>query len=374
MRARHDCEFRFYEELNDYLPRRLRKRSFTRGVSGTPAVKDAIEALGVPHTDIDLILVDGRSVRFDHRLQGGERIAVYPVFERFDITPLYRLRPRPLRNPRFAADVHLGTLARYLRLLGFDTRYRNDLGDAGLARLTGERRILLTRDVGLLKRKAVLRGHWLRSRDPQKQLREIVAALHLRRSFRPFTRCLSCNAELEPVARHGAAKRPALERQLPTAFRQRRRRDDFRLPCGRWCDERDEVAPVAPIDREVRTIERHHAALSHELGHAHDARIRQIHLAIGVFLQQREHRRCLVRQIERQHDLAGVNHFHDRRGPSGHRRRLRHRFRAGMKRRSQPREGLAGPPMVTVAPIERRDHGTRVEDVCHRRFVVHARR
>lgn len=112
------CEFRFYEELNDYLPPEQRKRTIAREITGTPSVKDAIESLGVPHTEIDLILVDGQSVRFDRRLRGGERIAVYPEFERFDISPLHRLRPKPLREPRFVADVHLGTLARFLRLLG----------------------------------------------------------------------------------------------------------------------------------------------------------------------------------------------------------------------------------------------------------------
>jgi uncharacterized protein with PIN domain len=205
--ARH-CEFRFYEELNDYLPPDLRKRSFTRAVSGVPSVKDAIESMGVPHTEIDLILVDGRSVGFGHRLRGGERIAVYPVFERFDITPLHRLRPKPLRNPRFVVDVHLGTLARYLRLLGFDTVYGNDLSDPELARLAArQRRILLTRDVGLLKRKTVTRGHWLRSRDPERQIEEVVAALQLRRLIRPFTRCLICNALLDRMDRADALGR-----------------------------------------------------------------------------------------------------------------------------------------------------------------------
>ena len=90
---RHDVEFRFYEELNDYLPAALRKRTFSRTIAGTPSVKDAIEAVGVPHTEVDLILVNGRSVRFGHRLRGGERVAVYPMFERFDITPIHRLRP-----------------------------------------------------------------------------------------------------------------------------------------------------------------------------------------------------------------------------------------------------------------------------------------
>jgi uncharacterized protein with PIN domain len=165
-------------------------------------VKDAIESFGVPHTEIDLILVDGRSVRFDRRLLGGERVAVYPEFERFDISPLHRLRPRPLRKPRFVADVHLGTLARFLRLLGFDTRYSNGLDDAELAAITvREKRILLTRDVGLLKRKAVVRGRWLRARDPEQQVSEIVEALHLKRAFRPFTRCMTCNGDLVAIAR-----------------------------------------------------------------------------------------------------------------------------------------------------------------------------
>jgi uncharacterized protein with PIN domain len=200
------CEFRFYEELNDYLRPEQRKRSIRREIAGTPSVKDAIEALGVPHTEIDLILVDGRSVRFDRRLRGGERIAVYPEFERFDITPIHRLRPKPLRTPRFVADVHLGTLARYLRLLGFDTLYGNDFEDDELARLTArERRILLTRDVGLLKRKAVVRGQWLRSRDPERQVEEIVEALQLKRAFRPFARCMTCNGSLAVVARADVA-------------------------------------------------------------------------------------------------------------------------------------------------------------------------
>src|SRR5262245_8675751 len=196
------CEFRFYEELNDYLPPGQRKQTITRDITGTPSVKDAIESFGVPHTEIDLILVDGRSVRFERKLLGGERVAVYPEFERFDISPLHRLRPKPLRQPRFVADVHLGTLARFLRLLGFDTRYGNGFDDAELAAITSrEKRILLTRDVGLLKRKAVVRGQWLRSRDPEQQVAEIVDALHLKRSFRPFTRCMACNGELVVIAR-----------------------------------------------------------------------------------------------------------------------------------------------------------------------------
>src|SRR5690606_30945837 len=97
----HGAEFRLHEELNDFLPAARRKVTFAYAFTGTPAVKDAIEAIGVPHTEIDLILVDGRSVGFEHRLHGGERVAVYPVFEGLDISPLTRLRPKPLRVTRF---------------------------------------------------------------------------------------------------------------------------------------------------------------------------------------------------------------------------------------------------------------------------------
>jgi uncharacterized protein with PIN domain len=172
----------------------------------------------VPHTEIDLILVDGRSVTFSHRLRGGERVAVYPVFERFDISPLHRLRPKPLRNPRFVVDVHLGTLARYLRLLGFDTLYRNDFNDSELAAIAArQRRIVLTRDVGLLKRKTVTRAHWLRTHDPERQIEEVATALQLQRMIRPFTRCLACNGQLALIER--AAVRDHVPARVYSRFR-----------------------------------------------------------------------------------------------------------------------------------------------------------
>jgi hypothetical protein len=213
------CEFRFYEELNDFLAPARRGHAFTYRFHGTPAVKDAIEAIGVPHTEVDLILVDGASVRFSHRLRGGERVAVYPMFERLDITPVTRLRPAPLRTPRFVADVHLGTLARYLRLLGFDTRYDNRSTDAELVRISvAERRILLSRDVGLLKHKVLTRAHYVRATAPGQQLEEIVRALDLGRSVRPFTRCMRCNGHLRRVAAASVAS------QVPMRVRERQRR------------------------------------------------------------------------------------------------------------------------------------------------------
>jgi hypothetical protein len=174
--------FRFYEELNDFIPPARRKIAFDYAFNGTPSVKDSIEAIGVPHPEIDLILVDGESVDFDHLLNGGERVAVYPMFERVDISSLSRLRPNPLREPRFVLDVHLGKLAWYLRILGFDTICDRDCDDATIVAISvAQRRIILTRDKGLLKRREVTRGHWLRNIQPRLQIAEVVEAFDLRR-------------------------------------------------------------------------------------------------------------------------------------------------------------------------------------------------
>jgi len=188
------AEFRFYEELNDFLQAEQHKTSFRFPFYGTPSVKDVIQAIGVPHTAIDLVLVDGQSVDFTHRLRGGERVAVYPVFERLDISPVIRLRPRPLRKTRFIVDVHLGKLARYLRMLGFDTAYSREWKNAILIDLSlREKRIILTRNTGVLKHKRVTHGYWLRHHEPLQQLREVLRALDLFGQVRAFTRCMDCN-------------------------------------------------------------------------------------------------------------------------------------------------------------------------------------
>ncbi len=194
------AEFRFYEELNDFLPPEKRKRAFDYRFDGTPSIKDAVEAVGVPHTEIDVILADGRSVGFDYRLRGGERVAVYPMFEALDVSPLVRLRPQPLRSTRFVVDVHLGALARHLRLIGFDTVWRNDLDDREIVDIAlRERRIILTRDRGILRQSRVTHAYWPRATEPLVQLEEVVRALDLGTQLRPYTRCLECNGVLVPV-------------------------------------------------------------------------------------------------------------------------------------------------------------------------------
>ena len=191
---------RFYAELNDFLPLALRKRPFEQSVKATQSIKHLIENLGVPHTEVEIILANGRSVAFDYLPQEGDRISVYPVFERLDITPLLRLRAAPLRHPRFLADAHLGKLARHLRLLGFDTLYFNDIGDLRLAEISvQERRILLTRDRALLMRREITHGCFVHATDPREQLQALFLRLDLFRLITPFSRCMLCNGCLESV-------------------------------------------------------------------------------------------------------------------------------------------------------------------------------
>jgi uncharacterized protein with PIN domain len=202
------ASLRFYAELNDFRPPERRTKDILCSFYVSPAVRDLIESLGVPHTEVDLILANGESVGFDYAVCGGDRISVYPVFESLDIGPLARVRPQPLRDPRFVADVHLGRLAAYLRMLGFDTLYRNDAPDEELARTASEQeRILLTRDRGLLMRGAVTRGYCVRETRPRPQLAEVLARFDLGRLAAPFTRCLACNAPLEPAAKETVADR-----------------------------------------------------------------------------------------------------------------------------------------------------------------------
>jgi len=196
----HSARLRFYAELNDFLPAGRRQRSFEQRFDGSPAVKDLIEGMGVPHTQVDLILVNGVSVGFGHRVQDGDRIAIYPVFESLDLAPLQRLRPAPLRETRFLLDAHLGRLAKALRFLGFDSAYEAGVADDELiARARSEHRIILTRDRELLKARTVTHGYWLRATDTRQQLLEVLDRFDLRRDARPFSRCSVCNGELIAV-------------------------------------------------------------------------------------------------------------------------------------------------------------------------------
>jgi uncharacterized protein len=196
------ASIRFYAELNDHLPPDLQYRAVEREFFLPASVKDMIESFGIPHTEVDLVLVNGESSDFSRLVQNGDRVAAYPVFESLDITPELRLRPQALREPKFALDVHLGRLAAYLRMLGFDAVYDNRASDAELARISSEeKRILLTRDRGLLKHAAVTHGYWVRETDSRRQAAEIVRRFDLARLVRPFTRCMACNELLRTTSK-----------------------------------------------------------------------------------------------------------------------------------------------------------------------------
>lgn len=191
---------RCYAELNDYLPEGRRQRDWDLPLLGAATVGWLIAGLGIPSASVEVVLVNGASSGLDHDLRDGDCISLYPVFESFDATPLLCLRAQPLRRVRFVADAHLGRLARYLRLLGFDTLFENDPGDAELARISAqEGRILLTRDRCLLKRRGLSHALRIPAVRPREQLVYIVDRLDLYRLFRPFTRCTVCNGMLHEV-------------------------------------------------------------------------------------------------------------------------------------------------------------------------------
>ncbi|MRR21396.1 twitching motility protein PilT [bacterium] len=194
------AHFRFYEELNEFLPLDKRKTEFVYQFPGDPSVKDAIEAIGVPHVEVDLILVNGISVTFSRKIRDGDRVSVYPVFESIDVSQVTHLRPKPLHEPRFILDVHLGRLAKYLRLCGFDTLYSKFFEDLEIIETAlGEKRIILTRDRQLIKNGRVTHGYWIRSQNHNEQLAEVFLRFDLRDRMALFSRCINCNTPLEAV-------------------------------------------------------------------------------------------------------------------------------------------------------------------------------
>jgi len=242
---------RFYEELNDFLPQEQRKRPFDCPLKPTQSIKHLIENLGVPHTEVELIIANGRSVGFDYQPGDGDRISVYPMFERLDVTPLLRLRPAPLREPRFVADAHLGKLARHLRLLGFDTLFFNDAGDGRLAEISrSEGRILLTRDRALLMRRELTHGCFVHAVNPEAQLAELFRRLDLFRLADPFTRCLECNGRLLPIEKSRVIS--SLPERVAEAYDAFWRCDDCRKIYWKGSHYRELTAFIERVAREMR--------------------------------------------------------------------------------------------------------------------------
>lgn len=238
------ASFRFYEELNDFIAPQRRYRDFELACATHASIKHVIEAIGVPHTEVELILINGVSVGFAERLQNGDRVSIYPTFESLDIGPLLRLRAQPLRVTRFVADAHLGGLARRLRMAGFDTVYDNHFDDAEIERVARhDVRIVLTRDRALLQRRSISHGCYVHALKPTAQLAEILARLDLVDRVRPLSLCLECNVPLQPVDKARVID------ILPPSIREQQQQFSICTVCQRvfwegshWRHMRDQLA------------------------------------------------------------------------------------------------------------------------------------
>lgn len=194
--------FRFYEELNDFLPEHQKKKWIDFNFKGKVTVKQAIELFGIPHTEVDMILINSKAVGFEEYLKSNDKVSVYPVFEKFDISKTTRLREIPLRNPKFILDVHLGKLSKYIRMFGFDALFDNKYSDKEIINIAEkEKRCVLTRNKSLLMRKNLNRGYWVRSIYPKNQIREVIKTFDLFNSVKPFHRCMLCNGLITKVSK-----------------------------------------------------------------------------------------------------------------------------------------------------------------------------
>src|SRR5215203_6481431 len=182
------AQFKFHSTLVDFIRPRNKHSAIQYSFTNRPSIKDAIEAIGIPHVEVKEIVVNGKTAGLNHPLNADDIVEVYPY------TQISFL------SPKFILDVHLGKLARLLRLLGFDTLYQNDYTDKTIAAIAnGDERAVLTRDIGLLKHKSIRLGYWLRSQQTPEQLREVLYRFDLKNKITPFKRCMACNGIIENV-------------------------------------------------------------------------------------------------------------------------------------------------------------------------------
>ncbi|WP_424213154.1 Mut7-C RNAse domain-containing protein [Streptomyces sp. BI20] len=195
-------------ELLLFAPPARRLPRVATVVDGSSSVGHVVESAGVPLTEVGRLLVDGAAVSFAHVPRGGELVEVFPPVRR---APLDGADPTPGPEgepaPRFLLDVHLGTLARRLRLLGVDAAYDSeDPGDPALAaRSAAERRVLLSRDRGLLRRREIHAGAYVYSDDPEEQLDDVLS--RFAPPLLPWTRCTACNGALRPADKDSVGDR-----------------------------------------------------------------------------------------------------------------------------------------------------------------------
>jgi uncharacterized protein len=191
---------KFHDDLTFFLKSRTRSQVIERNLGEKTSVKDVIESCGVPHPEVDLILVNSKPVNFSHSIVKDADIDLYPVQSQCLLFKEKRLQVRSIK--RFVADGHLGTLARNLRLFGFDVAYDRQAQDGQLLSvMEREDRALLTRDRRLLMHAIVRHGYCPRSQNAEDQTIEVIRRFHLFDSITPFTRCLRCNGPLQKVVK-----------------------------------------------------------------------------------------------------------------------------------------------------------------------------
>lgn len=225
---------------------------FTHTVKGYPSIKDTVEALGVPHTEVDCILASGRSVDFSCQMKGGETFRIYLDSCRIPVSfagRIKKLRPRIPACPQFILDAHLGKLARHLRLLGFDTVYDQRLEDEEIiVRAVQEKRVVLTRDLGILKNNAVRLGAFVQAIDSARQIKEVIKKFGLEENVRPFSLCLECSGRIRRVAKSKIANRlpPKVRRYYKTFYLCRK--------CGKVYWKGSHYAKLAKFVKRIKEM------------------------------------------------------------------------------------------------------------------------
>lgn len=180
----------FDSSLTPLIPLALRGHPVVRAWADGATLKHAIEALGVPHTEVGQVLVNDAPAPMEAMVPASGHIAVSCAQPALPVAPLH-----------FLCDAHLGATARLLRMAGFNTAYDNNYADAAIEALAqAEDWIVLSRDRELLKRRGILRGAFIRAREPQAQMREIVSRFRLVDMAKPFSRCLECNVPLRMLS------------------------------------------------------------------------------------------------------------------------------------------------------------------------------
>lgn len=217
------AQFCFYASLHDFLSSSQRNKSpIIYSFSNAPAVKDAIEAIGIPHPEVASIFINGTAAGFSHPLHHLDQVEVFPAGYPSAPPNGYALCSPYPEPERFVLDVHLGKLARSLRMLGFDTLYENNYSDNAIAKIAEkDERIVLTRDIGLLKQKIIQWGYWLRSQQAEEQLAEVIRYFKLQAKFQPFSRCIACNGRIIKTLKENVADRlPSKTKQYFNEFFQ----------------------------------------------------------------------------------------------------------------------------------------------------------